>query len=113
MKNLFLAILLGTTAQVLVYFQLQMQFISAWAKQHPYVMAFLGIPASIMFIISTKKFYDFYEGQVWPGRLIGFSISITVFAILSKLVLGEQLTTKTLICVLLALLIILIQTLFK
>jgi multidrug transporter EmrE-like cation transporter len=54
-----------------------------------------------------------FNGEIWPSRLIGFSIGAIVFTILSWSVFGETLTLKTLACLVLALGILLIQFFWK
>lgn len=113
MRNLFLALILVFIAQIGAYFQLQSQFIWTWAKENPFMMALTGIPISLLLLKFTYYCSLYFEGQVWPGRLIGFSIGAIVFALLSHFVLHEQFTTKTIICLFLAFLILLVQVAFK
>jgi hypothetical protein len=53
MKILY-ALLLGAIAQVISFIQLQGQSIWKFPKENPFVMMFLGLPISILFIHSTK-----------------------------------------------------------
>lgn len=66
-----------------------------------------------MFINATALVAQHYDGLIWPGRFIGFSMGITSFAFLTWLLMGEGITTKTTICVILALAIICIQIFWK
>ena len=43
----------------------------------------MGIPISMMFMESVKYMVTAYGGQLWPSRLIGFSIGAIVFTWLS------------------------------
>ena len=54
-----------------------------------------------------------FDGQMWPSRLIGFSIGAIVFSWLSWAVFSEPLTMKTFICLVLALGILLVQLFVK
>jgi multidrug transporter EmrE-like cation transporter len=54
-----------------------------------------------------------FEGQMWPSRLIGFSIGAIVFTLLSWVIFKEPLTLKTGVCLVLAAGILLIQLLWK
>ena len=54
-----------------------------------------------------------FDGQMWPSRLIGFSIGAVVFSLLSWSVFNEPLTTKTIICLVLAVGILLVQLFVK
>jgi hypothetical protein len=58
----------------------------------------------------SKLIYGAMSGSVWQIRFIGFGLSYLVFPLLTWMILGESmLTLKTLICIFLSLLILLIQ----
>ena len=61
-----------------------------------------------MFFYSTKMSYEHF-GAFWNMRLAGFGISTIVFGIMAWWLIGEIPTLKTIISLLLALAIILIQ----
>jgi hypothetical protein len=113
MKYFIISLVLIVIAQTLAYFQLQSQFIWNWAKQHPIIISFLGVPISILLIYFTKYCAEAFSGQIWPGRLIGFAIGAIVFAILSHYVMHEPFTTKTIVSLILAFGILLIQIFWK
>jgi hypothetical protein len=112
-SNLIITIALVIVAQSLTYFQLQSQFIWDWARKYPYLLSFMGIPISILFIKATHHCALAFNGLTWPGRLIGFAIGATVFAILSYVILKEPMQTKTIVCMILAAVILLIQIYWK
>jgi multidrug transporter EmrE-like cation transporter len=62
---------------------------------------------------SVKNLVIAFDGQMWPSRLIGFSIGAMVFSLLSWSVFSEPLTMKTFICLMLALGILLVQLFVK
>jgi hypothetical protein len=99
-------------AQVIAFFQLQGQSRWLWAKENAFILMFLGLPISFLYIKSTGLIND-YTGQTWPGRLIGQSIGVIIFALLSWLIFKEQMTLKTMVCVCLSLTVILIQIFWK
>ena len=68
----------------------------------------VGIPVGYMFWWATKFSYEHF-GFTWNIRMIGFGIGTIVFGLCSYLFLKEIPTLKTVICLLLALSIILIQ----
>ena len=112
MKLLY-GILFGFAAQILTFLQLQGQMKYDWFKNHPILMAFIGVPISYLFMISVKNMVNAYDGQMWPSRLIGFGIGVIVFTIMSYWLFKEPLTPKTLTCLGLGVIIILIQILWK
>ena len=76
-------------------------------------MAFMGVPISLLFIHSVRNFVDAYDGQIWPSRLIGFGIGVIVFTVMSHYLFKEPISLKTLTCLGLGVLIILIQIFWK
>ncbi len=64
-------------------------------------------------MISVKHFVAAYDGQIWPSRLIGFGIGVVVFSLMSHWLFKEPFTLKTLVCLGLGSLIVLIQILWK
>jgi multidrug transporter EmrE-like cation transporter len=84
-----------------------------WFKNNTFIVACMGIPISLLFMYSVKHFVLAYDGQIWPSRLIGFGIGVTVFTIMSHYMFKEPLTPKTLTCLGLGVIIILIQILWK
>jgi hypothetical protein len=82
-------------------------------KNHPLLMSITGFPISILLIYFTKYCALAFDGQVWPGRLIGFAIGAIVFALLSHFIMNEPFNTKTIVCLFLAAGILLVQVLWK
>jgi hypothetical protein len=76
-------------------------------------MVLLGLPISYIYIKFTKYCAEAFNGEVWPGRLIGFSVGAIVFAILSNLLIKEELNLKTIVSLGLASMILLIQIFWK
>lgn len=110
--KLFYGVLITILAQVIAFFQLQSQSRWLWAKENAFILMFLGLPISFLYIKSTGLIND-YTGQTWPGRLIGQSIGVIIFSLLSWLVFNESMTLKTFVCVCLSLIVILIQIYWK
>jgi hypothetical protein len=113
MIQIVYGMLIGAVAQALVFIQLQGQFKVEWIKEHPFVMALIGIPVSYMFINSSRYLVNAFDGQLWPSRLIGFGVGIVVYTIMAKIWFNEPITLKTLICLLLSIAIISIQIFWK
>jgi hypothetical protein len=111
--KLLLGILFGTLAQILVFFQIQGSLKYQLLQDYKWVVLLSGIPITWLFIESVKYIYLWSDGQLWPGRLIGFSIGIVVFTFMSILLFGEGISLKTGICLLLSILILAIQIFWK
>jgi len=110
---LLLGMLFGFFAQIGTFFQLQGQIKYDWFKEHYWLTVHLGIPISMLFMFSVKNMIIAFDGQMWPSRLIGFSIGAIVFTWLSWLIFKEPLTFKTIVCLILALGILVIQLFWK
>jgi hypothetical protein len=103
----------GLIAQVITFLQLQGQMKYSILKNNTWFVVLLGLPISYLFMISVKHFIAAYDGQIWPSRLIGFGIGVVVFSLMSHWLFKEPFTLKTLICLGLGSLIVLIQILWK
>jgi len=114
MKNLLIGMLLYFGAQLMVWYQTNSQFIWPWAKKHPFLiaMAFGGL-TTYMFILGTKYVASYYGGILWPGRFIGFSVGVLIFAALTYLHLNEGINLKTAVSLVLATALIIIQLFWK
>jgi hypothetical protein len=108
MKNLLYTIVLFSIAQTMVWIQTNGQFISDWIKRYPLIISLLGIPISYLYIKGTFFSYQYFN-QLWPGRMLAFSIGMVTFTIMTSALMHETIDFKTCISLILALLIILIQ----
>ena len=113
MKNLIIAFTFIVLGQTISFIQLQGQFISEWMKKNTWVMVLFGLPISWLLIQFTKYCAAAFDGQIWPGRLIGFAIGAIVFTVMSHYIFKEPLTTKTIVCLILASGILGIQIFWK
>ena len=103
----------GLIAQILTFIQLQGQMKYDFLKNNLWFTAFLGVPISLLFMFSVRNLVTAYNGEMWPSRLIGFGIGVIVFAIMSYYMFKEPITPKTLVCLGLASIILLIQLIWK
>jgi hypothetical protein len=103
----------GLIAQVITFIQLQGQLKYDVLKNNTWFVVLMGLPISYLFMISVKHFVAAFDGQIWPSRLIGFGIGVVVFSLMSHWLFKEPLTPKTLVCLGLGTLIVLIQILWK
>lgn len=112
-KDIIIAIVYGTIAQIGTFIQLQGNARYNWYDKHPIIVLLFGIPLSWLYMKSVNHFIVAYNGQIWPSRLIGFGIGIIVFSLMSFYLYKEPITLKTAISILLGLCIILIQIFYK
>ena len=113
MNNILAAVILFTIGQAMIWFQTNGQFVWPWAKENPILMALIGFPISYILIVATKYVVAGFDGLLWPGRLVGFGTGMIVMAILTYCYMGEGITTKTLISLVLATTLVFIQVFWK
>jgi hypothetical protein len=110
MTLLVKAILANFVASILAFFQLQGHYVwpnlnflkSMWWV---YLTSMIIAP---LFFYSTKWSFEHF-GAFWNMRLAGFGVGTFVFGVMTWMLLAEIPTLKTIICLLLAIAIILIQ----
>ena len=110
---LLLGIVFGFLAQICTFFQLQGPMKYEWFKNNYWLTVMMGIPISMLFMESVRYMISAYDGQMWPSRLIGFSIGAIVFTWLSWLLFKEPLTLKTIISLVFAAGILGVQIFWK
>ena len=109
-SKLFLAIGLFAVAQAGAWFQLNSQLVWKFWENKPLLSAIVyGIPTSMCFWYGWRIIAENMD-SVWPARFMASSTGYMIFAGLTWYLLGESaLTLKTMSCIFLAFLIILIQ----
>jgi len=112
-SNIVIGIFFGILAQVATFYQLQGPMKYEWFKNHYWLTVMMGIPISMLFMFSVKNMIIAFDGQMWPSRLIGFGIGAMVFTYMSWSLFNEPLTLKTLICLILAFGILIVQLFLK
>ena len=110
---LLIGIVFGFLAQIATFFQLQGSLRYEWFKNNYWFAVLMGIPISMLFMESVKQMVTAYGGQLWPSRLIGFSIGAIVFTWLSWWLFKEPLTMKTMVSLLFAIGILGVQIFWK
>jgi multidrug transporter EmrE-like cation transporter len=113
MNKLLLGFVYGFIAQVLTFLQLQGNIKWNWYHKYPIIMLGMAVPISWLYIKSVEAFVHSFNGEIWPSRLIGFAIGIIVFALMSYFLFKEPVSTKTLICIVLAMCILGVQIFWK
>ena len=108
-KYIVITIALFLLNNVLIWYQLNSQLVWDWAKgtKSMWIMSLMGIPISMMFWYATKWGYIGF-GNLWSVRFLGFATSMITFPIMTYFYLGEAITLKTLVTILLAFIIMLL-----
>ena len=113
LSNLLYGILYGTIGQFLSFMQLQASIKYGWHQKYFWLILLVGVPNTWVYMKSVNHFITAFDGEIYPSRLLGFSIGITVFAFMGWLLFNEVITAKTVVCLLLAVCIVLIQVLWR
>ena len=112
--NLLIGVLLTLLGQSIIWFQTNGQFIWPWFKNHPFLIAALfGTSISYIFILGTKYLVAYFNGVIWPARLIGFGLGMIVFTVCAYVFMDESINSKTFVSLLLAFTIVYIQIFWK
>jgi multidrug transporter EmrE-like cation transporter len=111
--NLFYGILWGLLGQVGSFMQFQGAIKYNWNQKYFWLILLMSLPVGYFYMKSVEKFVEAFSGEIWPSRLIGFGLGITVFTALSYFLFKEPFTTKTFISLVLGTTIIAIQIFWK
>jgi hypothetical protein len=109
-----LGILFFTVGNILAWFQFNSQFVWSYWQNRPILSnVIFAIPMGMCFWYAVKHIVA-ASGELWTSKLVGFGVSNFVFAILTYALLKESIfTPKTMICLFLASLVIVIQVFWK
>ena len=114
MSKLLIGILFFLAGQTMIWYQTNGQFKWKWFAEHPILLSLMfGAFISYTYIIGTKYIVEHFDGLLWPGRLIGFGIGAVTFAILTYFYMGEGITAKTAVSLILAITLVSIQIFWK
>ena len=111
-KYIVISILTFIVGNILIWYQLNSQLVWDWARgsKSMWIMSLLGIPISLLMWLCTKWGYLGF-GSLWAVRWMAFGSSMLVFPLMTYFYLGEAITLKTLISIILAIIIMLLQLL--
>ena len=111
-KYIVISTIVFILSQIIIWYQLNSQLVWDWAKgtKSMWIMSLMGIPISLLFWYATKWGYIGF-GILWAVRFLGFATSMITFPIMTYFYLGETITLKTLITILLAIIIMILQLL--
>jgi len=113
-SNMFLACILFALGQLLGWFHLNSQFVWGWWENRPIVaLLIFSLPAGLCFWWGMQLAYA-EMGEIWGPRFLIFCLSYHTFPVLTWYFLNESMfTVKTMVCVVLAFTIALIQLFWK
>mgnify|MGYP001315874665 CR=1 FL=1 len=107
---IILTIVLFFINNIIIWYQLNGQLVWDFWKSWKGIVTSLvmAIPVTALFWYATKIGYQGF-GNLWAVRFMGFATSMMTFPIMTWLYLGEVITLKTIITLILAVIIMLLQ----
>ncbi len=102
-------------AQTITWFTSNLQLIYPWFKTWKGVIAcvIISAPATIGYIMATRSLYTAMNDSLWSVRLIGFSMGVLTFTVLTYWYMKEGLNMKNTITLALSVVIVLMQVFWK
>jgi hypothetical protein len=114
MKNNIIGFTYLTISYLMIWFQLYGSIKSSWLKQNNYwFMYIVALPISYFITEGTRLILIEYKDSTWAVRFISFSINMFIFTIMSYLINNEGINLKSLVCIGLTIIILLIQIFWK
>lgn len=113
MNNILLGVAYGIVGQALSFLQLQASIKYGWTEKYMWLILLMGVPNVWVYLQSVNHFIMAFDGSLWESRILGFCIGVTMFALMGWFMFSEPLTSKTVVSLLLALCIVLIQVLWR
>ena len=112
MKLIF-AILLLSIVYIIGWYQIHGQFLSEWFKKYEYYLVWISVPSTLISIRAIKLINEYFNGLIWPNRILTFTIGIVLFTFLTSYHFGERLSLKTLTLLSLCATIVILQVIWK
>ena len=111
--DLIIGIVMFMLAHIFSFYQLNGQFIWKWFEKNEVLVAAFGFVISFFYIWGTKYSVNGFEGLLWPARFIAFGVGMIIYAIGVSFYFNEGVNLKTAISLILSVILIAIQTLWK
>jgi|688.fasta_scaffold707149_2 hypothetical protein len=113
MNKFWLGVIYGVLGQIISFLSLQGSYRIPFFKNNMWVAVLLGIPCTILFILSTHNFIDYFRGQIWPSRIIGFTVGVICFTVMGWIMFRETVSLKTTVMLGLCAIIMTLQVFWK
>ena len=112
-NQIVLSVYLFIIAQVMVWIQLNGQFVWPSIRRYEWFLIVMGMPITYLFLEATRNGVSGFGGLLWPQRFIAFACGILIFAFFTWWLKGEPITFKTLISLLLSFSLVGIQVFWR
>ena len=111
--SLILGSIFFIIGHIIVFYQLNGQFLWKWFKDNEWLMVIIGIPVSLLMLWGTKYIVEGFDGLLWPARFVAFGLGMVIYVAGVSYYFNEGISAKTLISLLLSVVLICIQVLWK
>ena len=111
--KLFFALSLLSVVYAIGWYQIHGQFIHPWFKKYELYLIWISVPTTYVSIKAIKLVNEYFEGKIWPNRIITFTIGIIFFSFLTAYHFNEKINAKTITLVGLCAVIVCLQIFWK
>jgi hypothetical protein len=112
-KHIAIAFTMFLIGQIVVWVQVNGPMIWDWAKTYKYLLMLLGVPITWLFMRATEYSVSGFEGLFWPGRFVSFVAGIFIFTCMTYMFRDEAINLKTMVSLVLAFGLIIVQLFWK
>ena len=112
-SSLALGILYFIIGHILVFYQLNGQFLYKSFRENEWAVAAMGFIISFFFIWGTKHTVEAMEGLLWTARFIGFGVGMVIYALMVSYYFNEGINLKTMTSLILATGLVCVQVFWK
>jgi hypothetical protein len=111
--KLAIALLLLSIVYVMGWYQIHGQFINEWFRKYEFYLIWISVFTTYVSIKAIKLINEHFNGQIWPNRIITFTIGMILFSLLTSFHFGEKINIKTFTLLLLCSIIVTLQVFWK
>lgn len=111
--NLLIGLVLSVFVYIIGWHQLYGQFIHEFFRKYQHWLILVSVPCTYLAVYANKLTTEYFDGKVWPNRIISLSIGLIGFYILSSYYFDEKPTIKTVVVMSLALMAVILQIVWK
>lgn len=111
--KLLIACLILFIGQVGVWFQVYGPLVIDSLKDNKWFIYGIAIPITACFVYGAKLIYEASNGEMWASRVLIYGLGMISFSLLTWFFNDEGLGLKTITCLVLSFMIVLIQIYWK
>ena len=112
MSYILYFLLMGLTGLIIWFQTIAPIRFADFLNKYTFVVYLLGLVTSIFFVEASKIGANLFE-NAWTLRFMAFSINTITFAVFTHIFIGADFSPKTLVCLGLSVIIVLIQCFWK